>query len=389
MLRIPYYGRLSSFYFLYYAMLGVLVPYWSLFLKHRQFSAAEIGLLLAIPHITKLGAPNLWGWLADVTGRRLLVIRTGNFFAALIFPLVFITYGFWPMIAVLAGFSFFWNAVMAQCEALTLETLGEQSHRYSLIRLWGSVGFVGTVLALGIAVEKQGVQVVPATMGVVLFGLWLASLLLPNPNKHSSTQATKETVPFLPYLRQAAVVAFFVAGLLMQLAHGPFYAFYTLHLDAHNISGDWIGVLWSVGVIAEILLFMLMSRLLIRFSIKSLLVVSLLLSVLRWTMIGSGETHLAWLAVAQTLHAFSFACYHASAMAWLHDYFPQALAGRAQAVYASFSLGAGWALGAVMSGLLWEAMDVKIFYLAAISSAVAAVLLITYLPRYLYEPACW
>src|SRR5690625_3991763 len=105
MLGIPFYGRLSTYYFLYYALLGVLVPYWALFLQARGFSSWQIGVLLAVPHITKLGAPNIWGWLADKTGERVRIIRMGNLLSAIIFPWVFLTYGFWSMVLVLAGYS--------------------------------------------------------------------------------------------------------------------------------------------------------------------------------------------------------------------------------------------------------------------------------------------
>src|SRR5690606_1069666 len=100
---IPYYWRLSSFYLFYFALLGTLVPYWSLYLRDAGFAAAQIGLLMAIPQITKLGAPNLWGWLADRTGQRLRVIRTGNLLAAIVFTGVFVADGFWSMVIVLAG----------------------------------------------------------------------------------------------------------------------------------------------------------------------------------------------------------------------------------------------------------------------------------------------
>ena len=59
---MPYYWRLSGFYFFYFGLLGTLVPYWSLYLKDLGFSAVAIGGLMAIPQLTKIGAPNLWGW---------------------------------------------------------------------------------------------------------------------------------------------------------------------------------------------------------------------------------------------------------------------------------------------------------------------------------------
>lgn len=380
MLGIPFYGRLSSYYFLYYALLGVLVPYWALFLQARGFNPWQIGLLLAIPHITKLGAPNLWGWLADKSGKRLRIIRVGNFFSAIIFPWVFVAHGFWPMVWVLAGYSFFWNAVMAQCEALVLETLGAQSHRYSLVRLWGSVGFIITVLVLGLLVENLGLSAIAAAMSLLLLLLWLASLALPQGQVHTKPKQSVE--PLWPLLVQAPVLAFFVAGLLMQLSHGPYYGFFTLYLDGQGMATRWVGALWTLGVVAEIVLFMMMAFLLKRFSVKRLLMASLALTVLRWGIMGGGALHWGWLVLAQGLHAASFACYHASAMAWLHGYFPARFAGRAQAFYASFSLGAGWALGAIMAGALWGVWQQATFYVAAFAAAIALVLLGVFLPHH-------
>lgn len=376
---LPFYGRLSAYYFLYYALLGVLVPYWALFLQARGFTAWQIGLLLATPYVTKLGAPSLWGWLADKTGKRLRIIRAGNFFSAIIFPWVFVAYDFWLMMLVLAGYSFFWNAVMAQCEALVLETLGAQSHRYSLIRVWGSVGFIVTVLLLGVLVELCGAGAIPLVMSALLLLLWLASLVLPEGDLGGRRQVQVASV--WPMLFKAPAIAFFVAGLLMQLSHGPYYSFFTLYLDGKGVATRWVGSLWTLGVVAEIILFIGMATLLRLFSIRALLLASLALTVLRWGIMGSGTSQWSFLIVAQCLHAASFACYHASAMAWLHDYFPLAFSGRAQALYASFSLGAGWALGAVVAGALWEGLQQHTFYLAAVAAAVAMALLWVFLPK--------
>ena len=82
--KIPYW-RLSGFYFFYFATLGVFLPYWSLYLKECSFSAAEIGELTAFMVGTKVLAPNLWGWVADHTGRSLRVIRIASFFAMVFF----------------------------------------------------------------------------------------------------------------------------------------------------------------------------------------------------------------------------------------------------------------------------------------------------------------
>lgn len=366
---IPYYWRLSSFYLFYFALLGTLVPYWSLYLRDAGFAAAQIGLLMAIPQITKLGAPNLWGWLADRTGQRLRVIRTGNLLAAIVFTGVFVADGFWSMVIVLAGFSFFWNAVLAQFEVITLETLGDRSHRYSQVRLWGSVGFIASVLAVGALLDVLPVSVLPWLLWGSLWLIWLCTLFLP---AGTATVRVHAGGSLWAILKQPGVLAFFACAFLMQLSHGPYYTFYTIHLVDLGISRTVAGTLWALGVVAEVGLFLLMHRLLVRVPLKVIVVSSLLLASLRWLLIGSVGDSLLWLALAQLLHAATFGSFHAAAMAWLHRTFAGGHAGQGQALYSSLGFGAGWAVGAGLSGVVWTALGADSFYLAALVALLAA-----------------
>ncbi len=366
---IPYYWRLSSFYLFYFALLGTLVPYWSLYLRDAGFAAAQIGLLMAIPQITKLGAPNLWGWLADRSGQRLRVIRTGNLLAAIVFTGVFVADGFWSMVIVLAGFSFFWNAVLAQFEVITLETLGDRSHRYSQVRLWGSVGFIAAVLAVGALLDVLAVSILPWLLWGALWLIWFCTLFLP---AGSATVKVRAGGSLWAILRQPGVLAFFACAFLMQLSHGPYYTFYTIHLVDLGISRTVAGTLWALGVVAEVGLFLLMHWLLVRIPLKVIVVTSLLLASVRWLMIGSVGDNLLWLALAQLLHAATFGSFHAAAMAWLHRTFAGGHAGQGQALYFSLGFGAGWAVGAGLSGLVWSALGADSFYLAALVALLAA-----------------
>ena len=50
------YWHLSGFYFVYFASLGALIPFWSVYLNHLQFDSLEIGLLMSrllLPHRAK------------------------------------------------------------------------------------------------------------------------------------------------------------------------------------------------------------------------------------------------------------------------------------------------------------------------------------------------
>ncbi len=368
MLTLSLYLRLSGFYLFYFATLGVLLPYWGLYLRALGFDPARIGELMAIPQATKLVAPTLWGWLGDRTGRRMRVIRWACLAAALTFTGVYAAGGSYVGLALVTLlFSFFWNAALPQFEAVTLNHLGEHVHRYSRVRLWGSVGFVGAAVGLGFVVRDWGVGIVPAVLLGLFAVLWLNSLLVP---ERPATPVTQATPPLDRVLRQPMVIAFFAACFLNQAAHGPYYGFFSLYLETLGYSREFIGLLWGLGVTVEVGMFVFMPRLLPRFGSRRLLLVALALAALRWLLIGHFADDLPLLLFAQTLHAFSFGVFHAVSIHLIHQFFPGSLQGRGQALYSSLSFGAGNAVGSLAAGYLWEGLGpAAMFDLATVLGA--------------------
>ena len=370
-MALPYW-RLSSFYFFFFASLGAIVPYWSLYLSSLGFDAVAIGQMMAVVMATKIVAPNVWGWLADHTGRRMSIVRMACFLAAVVFSGVFWGSGFWWLVWVMALFSFFWNAALPQFEAQTLSALGDQHHRYSQIRLWGSVGFILAVVALGSALERFGISLLPWVV-VTLFGaLWLSSLVVPGG---SVRQESRQSASILDILRRPAVMALFAVCFLLQMSHGPYYTFFSIYLENFGYSRSQIGQLWGLGVVAEVGVFLVMHRLLPRYGALSLLFWSLGLATLRWLLIA---WFVQWWPViwgAQLLHAASFGIYHAVAIYLIHKLFVGRHQGRGQALYSSVSFGAGGALGSLFSGYVWSSLGASYsFVFGAFMSALAFVL---------------
>jgi PPP family 3-phenylpropionic acid transporter len=348
------YWRLSNFYFFYFASLGVLVPFWGLYLKDQGYSPLEIGQLMAVLMATKIVAPNIWGWIADHTGRHMQIVRLASLLSAVIFFGVFWSDGFYTLALVTGLFSFFWNASLPQVEAVTFSHLKAQIQRYSSIRLWGSVGFIIAVAALGQAVEWWSTALIPPAIFVLCIGIWLASLSVPEADVPSSPQHHANNI--LTILRRPEVAAFFVACFMMQASHGVYYSFYSIFLEQHGYSKSFIGGLWALGVIAEVLVFIGMHRLMERFGARRVLLASLLLAVLRWQLIGVFPEQVAIMLLAQTLHAATFGSFHASAIHLVHHYFPGRFQGRGQALYSSLSFGAGGAMGSLFGGYLWASL---------------------------------
>ncbi|MDX1655700.1 MAG: MFS transporter [Candidatus Competibacteraceae bacterium] len=314
-------------------------------------------------------APNLWGWLADRRGRRMALVRLGCLLALVCFV------GVWPaqghygaLVVVVLGFSFFWSAALAQFEVTTLNHLGRDTHRYSLFRLWGSVGFIVTALVAGVTVQSLGIGMVPALITLCLGLLLGVSLAVPE----APGQPDRRSGSLGRVLRRPAVVALLVVSLLVQASHGPYYAFFSIHLEALGYRGDTIGLLWSLGVVAEVGVFLLMHRWLPRFGARRLMLIALGLTALRWGLTAGLAASLPVLLLAQTLHAFSFGVHHATAIHLIHHFFTGPHQGRGQALYSSLSFGAGGALGSLMAGYLWQPLGaLGTFALAALTAAVA------------------
>jgi len=366
------YWRFSNFYFFFFASIGVLVPYWSLYLKSLGFGPAEIGELMAVIMATKIVAPNIWGWIADNTGRRVQIIRLTTLFALIAFGGVFLRQGYWWIAAVMCLFSFFWNAALPQFEAATMNMLGDQAHRYSRIRLWGSIGFIVAVVALGPVLDLVGPGIIPVAILLMLLGLVVSAWLVPLENGLSVEHVGGS---IWQVLSQPQVVIILLVCFLLQASHGPYYTFYTIYMEEAGYSRSLIGQLWALGVVAEIGVFVVMHRLLPRYGAKALLLLSLGLTTLRWLLTAWFVDSLAVMVFSQLLHAASFGLYHAVAIHLIHKIFIGRNQGRGQALYSSLSFGAGGAIGSLMSGYLWGGVGAVItFQLAALLSALAFLL---------------
>lgn len=367
--QLPYW-RLSSFYVFYFALLGSTAPFLPLYFSHLGFSSARIGELVAIPMLMRCLAPNVWGWLGDYTGRRLLIVRLGAMCGLLAFSLILVKQSYAWLAMVMALHAFFWHAILPQFEVITLAHLRGQTSRYSQIRLWGSIGFILTVVGLGRLFESLNLDYFPCVLVAIIAAIVIASWWIPNAQPVVSTTHA-EGGGFLRQLTQPGVLAFYACVGLMQMSHGPYNTFLTLHLEQLGYGRGLIGMLWAVGVVAEVLMFMAMSRVLQRFSVRQVLLTSFLLAALRWLLLGNLADHLVVLLFAQLMHAATFGSFHATAIHFVQRSFGPQQQGQGQALYAALA-GTGGALGALYSGYTWNFLGAGWTFTIASAAALAA-----------------
>ena len=353
--------RLSAFYFLFFAYSGAYVAYFPLYLASRDLSAVQIAWVLALSPLTRTFAPAVWGWLADRTGAHRAIVVVSCAASAAGFALI----PFTAHIAWVIGLASVLSAgALPLVEAITLGTLAGQSGRYGPIRVWGSIGFIAVVLGGGAWLDHHPISTLPwALVGFMLATLG-AALALPRGRAHAEGRRTP--LRFTP-----EVAALLATGFCNAVAHGALYAFLSLHLEQQGYSGTMIGVLWTLGVLAEILVFVWLPQLFRRYALSTLLVGSLVAGVLRFLAIGWAAHELWIVLLAQLLHAATFGSFHAAAVAAVHRVFPEHAQARGQTLFSSLSYGAGAAAGLLLAGWAWQTGGAALAFSASAAAALA------------------
>ncbi len=371
MIFLPH-GRLSAWYFWYFAFIGAFLPYFGLYLQSIGFSAGRIAVLMSLGQVMRLLAPLLWSWLADSGGRRVRIVAAATAASLASFSVVFLTQDFVGLLIGMAVLHFFWSASLPLVEALTLGHLAANPERYGRIRLWGSVGFVVAVMGVGLLLDAAPVSSQLWVGWVLLLGAFVSALTL----TEAKGREGQVSGPILQVLRQRKVAYLLAAGLFMTAAHGALYVFYTIYLVEQGYGKTLVGLLWTMGVVAEIVVFLLMPKISALASLRKILLACFALAALRFMLIGWAVESVALLAFAQLLHGASFGAHHAATMAALNRWFVAGQQARAQALYGSVAYGAGGLAGALLAGDLWERLGPQITFSAASLLALLGLILV-------------
>lgn len=372
-----YHWRIAGFYFFYYAFVGMFAPYWSLYLQSIHFSAIEIGILMSMQPVMRMIAPNIWGWLADHTGKRREVVVAAASLSAVFYLGVFVTTSFWGLLLVLVLMNFFWSASIPLVEATTLSYLGKNTEHYGRIRSWGSVGFIVAVVGLGYAFDYIAIAWLLWAGLVCEIGILLFARQIPRTEVEVHHA---DSLPIRQLLMQPKVLALFGACFLMSVAHGPYYTFYSIYLVEHGYTKSAVGGLWALGVICEIGVFFLMPALVRRFGYVRILLASFAAAAVRFVLIGWTVDIVVLLLFAQMLHALTFGAYHAASVGMVHEFFRGRHQSKGQALFGSITYGAGGMLGSLASGPIWQHYGASVLYSFSALMGLLGLLLVLWKP---------
>lgn len=345
--------RLSSFYFAYYAALGAFTPYWSLYLQSRGMEVAAISVLMSLWYATRIVAPSTWTTLAAHSRNPIRWLHLGCLLTLVSFTAFLLPLGFSGLFLVMCAFCFAYNAVMPQFEAITMSHLAARSDRYGHIRVWGSIGFIVVVALYGWLLDTFGIGTLPWLMLPLFVGL-LASAYSNQYARITEEIHDENHVGFRARLKRPQVVAFFAAAFLAQVSFGPYYTFFSIYLAEHGYSTSMLGMFWTIGVLAEIGVFFLSSRIFRRWDAGKVLMFAMFTAALRWWATALWPDNVTIMVLAQLTHALNFGAFFAAVMQLLVRFFPGRMNGHGQGVFYGLSSGVGGVVGALAAGQLWH-----------------------------------
>lgn len=362
--------RLGMFFGAYFALVGILAPYMPLYFEQRGLTAVEIGLLIALAQAMRMVGPNLWGWLADRSGRRTPILRFTSLALVASFALLFYPGGFAFVFLAMVFVNFFQTAQMPVAEALASAQLRGQpdaATRYGRLRVFGSLAFVGVVLASGPLFDRVGMQ---AALWICI-GLALALLAASHGViEQHAVELPHERVSVRARLREPRVRWFFVSAAMMVFAHGALYAYLSLYLAQLGYSKTAIGTFWVVSVVLEIAFFLTQGRWFTRFGVFQLMTFAFAVAAVRFLLIAELATVWWILVIAQAMHAVTFAVHHSASILTIQRWFPGRAAARGQALYISMAYGLGGTIGSLLAAWLWSAFGPSWAFIAGSAGAV-------------------
>lgn len=353
-------------YFTYFFCYGIYLPFWGVWLKGAGLDPEKIGLLLGCGMVARfVGSLFIASQVKHpaqlVTALRLLALLTCLF-----------TMGYWLgqqwlwLLLVMVGFNLFFSPLVPLSDALAATWTQQIGLKYGPVRLWGSLAFVISSALTGVLVNAWSSRAILVLLSIGVFAM-LAGMMLPPATRPQGAERNSagngSWQAWFTLIKEHAVWRFMLSVTLLQGAHAAYYSFSAIWWQQSGYSASVIGYLWSLGVVAEIIIFAFSNRLFRRWNARDLLLLSGVCAMVRWTLLGA-TTDLPWLLVGQLLHCGSFTVCHLAAMRFIASRSgPEVI--RLQSLYSALAMGGGIAVMTMICGILFTHLQGHLFWVMA------------------------
>ncbi|GAV20459.1 MFS transporter, PPP family, 3-phenylpropionic acid transporter [Mariprofundus micogutta] len=356
-------NRIRLFYSAYFAAMGLVLPFFPVYLDGLGLNAAMVGFMTGLLALAKVVAPPWAGHLLDrqpqAWAHRFIIIA--SWLAAVAAVSIGISDHPYILTITILLFGMFWAAVLPLTDGLSVSVSEADGADYGRLRAWGSIGFILTSLAGGLWFSESNINSFPFVLAGLMVVLAISAQGFPTLQHPAESEHGQDSFPRAFYILLA--IAF-----IMQISHGAYYGFFSLYLVENGFTGLQIGIYWVIGVMAEIILMWLWSKQIQQAAPTYLFSTCLMLAALRWFGIGL-TTDAVWLVILQLLHAASFAAFHVAAIAWVKRIAPDNRHASAQGLFSAAGFGLGSTIGIMGCGLIAESMGYAMAFYACAAIA--------------------
>ena len=362
-------------YFFFFGAVGTLGPFINLYFKRLGLSGAEIGVLGAMQPVAYMIGPPLAIAFATRFGLSRpmlpLLMAVGLIPAALLIGVT----GFWSVLAVYFLVMLLQAPVSPFLDDSTLRRIEHAGGDYGRVRLWGSIGFIIGVNAIGPLSERLGLQIslvghLLAMTAAALVAWRLATTGGLTPiSAASGRKFTSSLIGGLRAVWQLPSARWlFVAGVLGRFAQIGGTNFFAIHADDLGMPESLIGLSWGVAVGSEVVLMAVSAFLTQRIGARGLFILSMVAGTLRWAIYAS--TSSIWVLLAsQLLHALTFGAFHIGSVTLIHSLFPEESRTEGQSAWTVWTVGLAGLVGAYLAGYLYDAMGLRpLFWLSSLAA---------------------
>jgi len=361
--------RLAMFYGTVFGSSGFYLPFFPVWLKAIGIDPAWIGVILAVPSTTRFTTLPFIAAFAE----RHHELRQTMIVCAFLTMFGFAVVGtLREPLAILIMFALtavVWTPLTALTDGYALKGVVRFGFDYGPLRLWGSAAFVVGALACGLVVNwLDGAQLIWVIVGAMVLSAFVSLGLQPLGAPIGDGAVLSKASALL---RDPGFLAIAGATALIQGSHAGYYTFASITWQAAGFDGLTIAGLWTLGVLAEIVLFALSPR--VTWAPATLMILGGLGALLRWTLTAQ-TLPLPVLVVVQLLHGATYGLTQLGTMGLLLHHVPQHVMARAQG-YVTACTGLVMSSMAVLSGAIYARYGEGVYYvMAALGAAGACVI---------------
>lgn len=345
--------RIALFYSAIFIVLGVSLPYFPLWLKWQSLTPFEIGLVTSVPLFIRIVATPMIGFAADRARSVRQIVVIAGAVGLLSSALLMAASGFWVILALFTVFQVSSMAMMPLAEVAAMQGVREKGLDYGRMRLWGSVAFIAANVGGGLLIAAHGNgTIMPILVGGSVLAL-IAGWFLPD-RKAAPAQAARRLnwSEISATLAHRGLLLVMLAGGIIQASHAVYYAFSAIHWQSQGIDGRWFGILWGVGVVAEVLLFAYAGRLLARIGAITMIGIGAAGAIVRWSLMAI-DPSFGVLLVLQLFHGLTFGATHLGTVHAIQERVGADRAASAQALHSALSSGVLMGVTTMLAGAVY------------------------------------